>query len=602
MDDMLDIPDESMQHIEALLSRHPPQMIQRMFQQAIESRRNSVASTYSTLTSNTSTTSSTNSSWRSRLSFASTFSTSTANSELAPSIASSTSSRSRTKRAEPRSYPTGLDPTRPAILTPVSDISSPLDVKHEPSFTPTDEDMNMNSPVIFPGEKGQSQSGEPFMFCTYCAEGKNLKTFKAKSDWKKHEMRMHETGEDWPCIVNGCNRIFDRQKDFLKHHQRYHSGRPLPSLTDIRIQLLPRRVFGCGFNKCKEVSIGWDERCDHVAKHMKNGATFDQWKYSNVIRNLIRQEALHDTWKELLNCLDERLRESRSQISWCPDNSRILRQKLQCCDLRPSREEVLITALSLRADIPLDVSNQEFPAGFVTPSTDSVANVDIISREQRMAVLIGNPNVSLWRTRLAEMNAALLQASNSMPQPAVFDDCGASPFAESPTVDTTGRRISYMDVDPSTEFLDMSQPAIPDLPPTLDPQSNPIIDTENPQNSGFVDPGKPSNPMGWCYPNYFDTPPAFEDSAYYHRPSLGQMISKPLHKLGSRLSRHNTTNTRPPSQVENQQEMEFPIQHPNQGMPMRHAPQHLNIQPPAHHAYRTADLMQDQLQLFTTPN
>jgi hypothetical protein len=205
-------------------------------------------------------------------------------------------------------------------------MESPIDPKQENAYTPTDEDMSIAS---FPTDRGASLSGDSFMFCTYCAEAKTLKTFKAKSDWKKHEMRMHETGEDWPCLVNGCNRIFDRQKDFVKHHQRYHSGRPLPSLTDIGIQLLPRRVFGCGFDKCKEVSIGWDERCDHVAKHMKNGATFDQWKYSNVIRNLIRQEALHDTWKEMIACLNERLRESRSQISWCPDNTRILRQKLQ---------------------------------------------------------------------------------------------------------------------------------------------------------------------------------------------------------------------------------------------------------------------------------
>jgi hypothetical protein len=39
MEDTLDIPDESMRHIEALLSRHSPQMIQRMFAQAIDSRR-----------------------------------------------------------------------------------------------------------------------------------------------------------------------------------------------------------------------------------------------------------------------------------------------------------------------------------------------------------------------------------------------------------------------------------------------------------------------------------------------------------------------------------------------------------------------------------
>jgi hypothetical protein len=39
MEDHLDIPEESMRHIEALLSKHPPQMIQRMFAQAIDSRR-----------------------------------------------------------------------------------------------------------------------------------------------------------------------------------------------------------------------------------------------------------------------------------------------------------------------------------------------------------------------------------------------------------------------------------------------------------------------------------------------------------------------------------------------------------------------------------
>lgn len=39
MEDQLDIPEESMRHIEALLARHPPQMIQRMFAQTLESRK-----------------------------------------------------------------------------------------------------------------------------------------------------------------------------------------------------------------------------------------------------------------------------------------------------------------------------------------------------------------------------------------------------------------------------------------------------------------------------------------------------------------------------------------------------------------------------------
>jgi hypothetical protein len=39
MEDHVDIPEESMRHIEALLARHPPHVIQRMFSQTIDSRK-----------------------------------------------------------------------------------------------------------------------------------------------------------------------------------------------------------------------------------------------------------------------------------------------------------------------------------------------------------------------------------------------------------------------------------------------------------------------------------------------------------------------------------------------------------------------------------
>ncbi|CAA9961726.1 hypothetical protein PTMSG1_05103 [Pyrenophora teres f. maculata] len=624
MEDNLDIPEESMRHIEALLARHPPHLIQRMFSQAIDSRRNSTASSFmstSTASSTTTSSSSSASSWRSRLSLASTFSSSssTINSDRAASSASSTSSRSR-RRAEPRSYPAGLDPTRPvpAAIPSSSDADASVNVKVEPSYTPTD-DVSVASPSLFPDDdKAQSQSGEPYMFCTYCAEQKNQKTFKAKSDWKKHEMRMHETGEDWPCIVHGCNRIFDRQKDFIKHHQRYHAGRPLPSLTDIGITLLPRRVFGCGFDKCKEVSIGWDERCDHVAKHMKNGATMDQWKYSNVVRNLIRQEALHDTWKELIGCLDERLRESRSQISWCPDNSRILRQKLQCCDLRPSREEVLITALSLRADIPLDPMHQQLPPGFVTPSRDSVPHVEKLSREQRMHILIGHSNPQVSRARLAAINAALLQVSNSLSHVPDYD-CGSSPFVEpqTPAVDTASHRISYMDVDPG-DYLDVAQPAIPDLPPVMTTTTmhaashphTPIMDHDQQQHmyhNEYMEQIKPPpNPLESLYPNYFGAPPQFEESPYYDRPSFGQMISKPLHKIGNRISssRGSSTHSRPHSSMsQGASEISPDFSVPGMNGGMHHPHQHQQQQqqqhiPQHHHPHLQQHVMPQQPQSY----
>ncbi|KAF2124988.1 hypothetical protein P153DRAFT_434693 [Dothidotthia symphoricarpi CBS 119687] len=586
MEDLVDIPEDSMRHVEALLARHPPHLIQRMFAQTIESRRNSVASSFMSIHSaSTHSSSSSNSSWRSHLSMASTSSTLSASSDMALPNASLTSSRSRMRRTEPRSYPVELDPTRsnPALLTSVSNVSSPLEMQTDSNYTPTD-DISIASPVTLPGERSQDQTGESCMFCTYCAEQKVLKTFKAKSDWKKHETRMHETGENWPCIVNGCNRIFDRQKDFIKHHQRYHSGQPLPSLTDIGITLLPRKVFGCGFNKCKEVSIGWDERCDHVAKHMKNGTTdqWTEWKYSNVIRNLMRQGALHGSWKELIADLDERLWESRSRICWSPDNTRILRQKLQCCDLRPSREEVLITAMSLRSDIVLDHVHQLLPAGFVVPSRDSIVNVEKLTREQRMHILNGNSNTQLYRTRLASINAALLRASIATSHTPAWD-CRSPPYNEpiSPVDDTMNRRISYMDVDPA-EFLDLAQPAIPDLPSTMNtPASNaphpPVLANEQYSHSyanNFTQQEPPTaNPLGSFYPSYFDAAPQFEESQYYDRRSLSQMISRPLQKIGSRFS---TSRNSPDSVLSSQtshpelNSAEFAMQTPVAAMNMRH--------------------------------
>ncbi|KAF2999769.1 hypothetical protein E8E13_005340 [Curvularia kusanoi] len=523
MEDQVDIPEESMRHIEALLSRHPPQMIQRMFAQALESRRPKL--------------------------------------HLIPRI----HQHNRNELNIIIWFVMAISAFNRFDIFKL-DGAYPLDNQPEHSSTPTDT-ISVSSPVLFVDEKNPGQAGESYMFCTYCAEQKTLKTFKAKSDWKKHEARMHETGEDWACVVHGCSRVFDRQKDFIKHHQRYHSGRPLPSLTDIGISLLPRKVFGCGFDKCKEVSIGWDERCDHVAKHMKNGATSENWKYSNVIRNLIRQEALHEIWKEIIACLDERLKENRAQISWCPDNTRVLRQKLQCCDLRPSREEVLITALSLRSDIVVDLAHQQLPVGFVTPSRDSVPNADKLTREQRMQILIGQSNASFSRTRLASLNAALLGVTTHTPN----YHCGSSPFGESnsPTIDTAERRISYMDIDPG-DYLDVSQPPLPDLHLSMSaPQlQTPVTDNGQQmqqQQTDFMDQTKtPPNPLGWYYPNYFDTAPQFEESQYYDRPTLGQMIAKPLHKIGNRLS-SSRNSSRPTSQVEqssHDMHVEFGIQNP----------------------------------------
>jgi hypothetical protein len=261
-----------------------------------------------------------------------------------------------------------------------------------------------------------------------------------------------------------------------------------------------------------------------------------------------------------------------------------------------------------------------------------------------MQILIGNSNPQLSRSRLASINAALLRVSNTAAHSASFD-CGSSPFIEpeSPAIDTAGRRISYMDVDPG-DFLDVAQPVIPDIPhpmsvpppmnpppmaplphtPAMDHQQQPHTPTDD-----FHGQGKPpANPLGWCYPSYFDAAPQFEESQYYERPSFGQIISKPLHKIGSRLgsgsrqSSPHSSHMRSSSHMsQNQPDIStnFAMQNSVGAMGMRqstqnvqqqqqHLPQHQQ-QHPQYHAmshpqqqhYRTSSSMQhDQLHSYAS--
>jgi hypothetical protein len=197
-----------------------------------------------------------------------------------------------------------------------------------------------------------------------------------------------------------------------------------------------------------------------------------------------------------------------------------------------------------------------------------------------MHILNGNTNISLSRSRLAALNAALLQKSSVNP---LFGK-----FAESPVPETDERRISYMDLD-SEDFINLADQSIPPLPPALEAPAP--VPTEQPSTSAFVDPGKPSNPLAWCYPNYYDAAPTFEESDYYDRPSFGQIFTKPLQKIGSRLgSRNSSPHSRPMSQAE-QHEMNH--DYPGQ-VPMHHQHHHPEQQPVPQHLQHSQHFVPQQ--------
>ncbi|KAF2180448.1 hypothetical protein K469DRAFT_753419 [Zopfia rhizophila CBS 207.26] len=317
-------------------------------------------------------------------------------------------------------------------------------------------------------------------FCTFCPD---LRAFRAKSDWKKHETSFHETGEEWPCPVPRCYNVFDRVKDFERHFHRSHFDRQPLALTDIKIELLPREVFACGFEDCKEVfktmykddtekpEKAWDQRCDHVATHMKYGKTKQQWDHSNVIHNLLRQDATREVFDTLLESIDPSLKSGRPRIAWSEQsedalankNTRILRKKLECRDLRLNLDQVVLAALLLRSDLR---SNFQLPRGFETPSSDSILRYGEVSREQRQQILQGT-RTRLLQQQIETATAGMLTAVNAAhapplcpppscplpPLPARPHQSGAMAYIDQSMNEPVGKRFSFqMDLDAPDVF------------------------------------------------------------------------------------------------------------------------------------------------------
>lgn len=198
-------------------------------------------------------------------------------------------------------------------------------------------------------------------FCTFCADRGYHKTFRSEAGWKFHETTYHETGENWACTL--CQSSFDRHVDLTDHLYIHHDeGKTFPksesfdrSSFDMNtVRLLPRILYGCGFRGCQALLKGWDARCEHVAKHMKDRDDHAQWYYSHILHNLIRQDATRDMAEEVTSAMSTLYpgafvgKFDLFHAFWDPHTSRTLLQKLQCCDFRPTAARVLVAAFFMQ--------------------------------------------------------------------------------------------------------------------------------------------------------------------------------------------------------------------------------------------------------------
>jgi hypothetical protein len=147
----------------------------------------------------------------------------------------------------------------------------------------------------------------------YCTWADCAKVFKTRYEWVRHEEAMHYFPRRWICCYEPANdlklpecfvcqkpnvslvhivdnhlqacrekteldRTFWRPDQLAQHFQRIHS---LPIPTEVRQAWLSTNPqfnedhLRCGF--CGLFPSTWEERKDHVAWHIQEGATKDMW-------------------------------------------------------------------------------------------------------------------------------------------------------------------------------------------------------------------------------------------------------------------------------------------------------------------------------------
>jgi hypothetical protein len=148
----------------------------------------------------------------------------------------------------------------------------------------------------------------PFQ-CTFCTD-----TFRTKYDWTRHEKCLHLSLEKWICAplgdvitdpatgqrvcvyceeknpsaehleAHGHNQCEEKgmdsrtfyRKDHLRQHLRLVHGIPMAKSMDSWKSEATYIKCRCGF--CRQEFTSWTERCDHIAKHFRNGSRMKDWR------------------------------------------------------------------------------------------------------------------------------------------------------------------------------------------------------------------------------------------------------------------------------------------------------------------------------------
>lgn len=205
-----------------------------------------------------------------------------------------------------------------------------------------------------------SKPGNGNYWCPYCQKAAGF--FVKPSDMWKHVNQFHETFQQWECRHPGCMLRFCHKADFVKHHKALHQGCRGYCWAAYPFEI---KVVACGIDGCQRVFYGdgpegkpgnavFDGR-QHIADHMKpdqmeRGRQTNEWSYSTMMRNLLRQPDIAAEWERVLE-MEGFHTLYQPRFEWTQNNPDLLRYQLQTRVFANVRDLVLRVFTSAQ---PLD--------------------------------------------------------------------------------------------------------------------------------------------------------------------------------------------------------------------------------------------------------
>ncbi|KAK3902506.1 hypothetical protein C8A05DRAFT_44083 [Staphylotrichum tortipilum] len=131
-------------------------------------------------------------------------------------------------------------------------------------------------------------------WCTFCDA-----TFDDKTEWKLHEFKSHDRGEQGDAAREPVGTNND-------------AGLATVPSGSLRYSSL-RTAWGCGF--CAAGMLARPDYLNHVGKHYDDGKDKSDWQHTHVIEGLLRQPKISPVWMALVS-KEESARHSKLRFVW----------------------------------------------------------------------------------------------------------------------------------------------------------------------------------------------------------------------------------------------------------------------------------------------